>query len=295
MDTYDFESKHIYRKRRESAIDRLLNIPIKMRRVAYLDTKEALDTISYLKRGYRAENLWAINNNPAELAHLTMKLDKLSLPKVNTVGLDFEYALDHRIPAVDVIDFDGMGNVGNKMAFMLGKITESRPNAVYGVTVLAGRETDNIYGIWVKNLPPVASHTSFGTLVHSRHSQRLFVLLNIILNGNPCEATKTYKRRPTTDDETTSKDHWYSNLHEEYGMFKDDKSLDTEWDVPTHCRIHITKLYWDIYMSTSKQPMLWCVCKCEPHREIKTVKSYLRLTKDVKGLVLPYCTAGVYR
>jgi hypothetical protein len=50
MDTYDFTNKHIYRKRREYAIDRIINKPIALRKVAYLDTKEALDTISYLNR-----------------------------------------------------------------------------------------------------------------------------------------------------------------------------------------------------------------------------------------------------
>ena len=198
MDTYDFESKHIYRKRRETAIDRSLSKPIGLRKVAYLDTKEALDTISYLKRGYKAENLWAINNNPAEMALLSMKLSILKLPKINTVGLDFEDALNRRVPEVDIIDFDGMGNIGNNMAFMLQNITKKRPNTVFGVTVLGGRENNSIYGIIIKTMPIVPSrvcHTSFGTPVTARHSLRLFVLLNLIMNGSPIKTDKIYKKR----------------------------------------------------------------------------------------------------
>ncbi len=45
VDSYDFGNKHLYRKRREIAVDRMLSRPKALRRVAYLDTKEALDTI----------------------------------------------------------------------------------------------------------------------------------------------------------------------------------------------------------------------------------------------------------
>jgi hypothetical protein len=106
MDTYDFESKHLYRRRREQAIDKICSAgKFRDRKVAYLDTGEALDTIAYLKRGYRPQNLWAINRNPAEVAWLTRKLKSLNFPTINTVGLEFEEALFARIPEVDIIDF----------------------------------------------------------------------------------------------------------------------------------------------------------------------------------------------
>jgi hypothetical protein len=73
------------------------------------------------------------------------------MPRVNTVGLDFEDALDRRTPEVDVIDFDGMGNIGNNLVFLLQKIAHKRPNVILGVTILAGREGGNLYGEFVKS------------------------------------------------------------------------------------------------------------------------------------------------
>ena len=263
MDTYDFESKHIYRERRESAIDKVISIPIGLRRIAYLDTKEALDTISYLNRGYKAENLYAINNNPAELAHLTRKLDSLNLPHVNTVGLDFEDALNRRVPNVDVIDFDGMGNLSDKLGYMIGRITQSRTKAVFGITILAGRENISA-GMWNILLKAYSQYkkdymnkTSFETDVNVNHFNRLS-LLTMMLNYGRTDAKDTIK---------------INNKK---------------------CQIHITKLYWDVYISISNQPMLWAIYRCEPHQKLN-FESYKKIIRNTYCLATPICCHNRFR
>jgi hypothetical protein len=256
MDTYDFENKHLYRKRREIAIDRMISKPIKLRKVAYLDTKEALDTISYLRRGYTPENLYAINNNPAEVAHLTMTLKKNNLPQINTIGLDFEDALLRRVPTVDIIDFDGMGCLSNKLDNMLNRIVRTRPEAVYGITILCGRESrpSGIWGILIKNIPlHKITKTSFGTDINPNHFQRLWLLLNICLSGK-------------TGGDIESK---------------------------PICITHIKKIIWDVYMSISKQPMLWVICKIEKHKKINE-REKIKMFVNTNKICCPVCMGKGY-
>lgn len=210
MDSYDFASKHLYRQRRETIIDRFTVGNAHMRKVAYLDTGEALDTIAYLRRGYQPQNLWAVNNSPAQVAQLTKTLKTNSLPLINTIGLDFEDALDRRIPEVDIIDFDGMSCLNSNLTEMLQRIVAKRPRAVYGITLLAGRELD-VFNRLVKS-DENTSRTSFNTVVNPNHERRLQTLLAYIRSQETC-------------------------IH------------------------HIHEIAWDVYMSTSRQPMLWSVFK----------------------------------
>jgi hypothetical protein len=262
MDSYDFQSKHLYRSRRESAIDRMLSKPKALRTVAYLDTGEALDTISYLRRGYKPEHLWAINNNPAEVAHLSMTLKREGLPMVNTIGLDFEDALTRRVPMVDVVDFDGMSCLHDAVVFMLSRVVKSRPSAIFGFTLLGGREhfTTNIpapddrngdefwrtnYRVHGKNIPDIL--TSFGQQVNGRHGWRVRFLLEGI-QGAGCKSRE--------------------------------------------CVVHVQRVVWDVYQSTSGQPMCWAVVDCEPHTTISPFNTgqLRKAQKAIKGLVpMPFC------
>lgn len=260
MDTYDFASKHLYRARRETAIDRLANGNPYTRRVAYLDTGEALDTIAYLRRGYQPQNLYAINRNPAEVAVLTKKLKSLRLPSVQTIGLDFEEALQTRIPDVDVIDFDGMGCLSINLVHMLKRIALTRRKGVYCITLLGGRESNSL--TWMfrdsedKILPASSVKTSFGTDVNENHARRLHNCIN--------------------------------------ALCIDDSQKDPN-NALGECIIHLTKLLWDSYMSISKQPMVWGVVAVEPHTSI-TAKRLLKLRQmkspllDLPACVLPKLT-----
>jgi hypothetical protein len=185
MDTYDFESKHLYRQRRESAIDRLAPGNPFTRKVAYLDTSEALDTIAYLKRGYQPQNLWAINDVPAEVAHITMKLARLGLPRVNVVGVDFEKALMQRVPKVDVVNFDGTKPLSQEMADSLFRMAKLRPTAVWAVTFLAARESRGRFTAPLfkacaccRNGERYRCRTSFNRDVNARHYRRTASILH---------------------------------------------------------------------------------------------------------------------
>lgn len=247
MESYAFETKQQYRKRRNLAIDRANSSKrFRDRRIAYLDTREGLDTINYLQRGYRAKNLWAINREPVEVALLTQKLDKLGLPRVNTVGLDFEEALETRVPEVDVIDFDGMSNLHGNLIDMLRRILENRPKGTLGITILAARETRDYAPkdsqiTWLRYLD--GGVTSFDQQINIHHEDRLDTLLTSITGGY------------------------------------DDDGI-------AFCSRHVTYLEWDVYMSTSKQPMLWCVVNYEPHHS-SNFGELLSLLKRTK--TIPWC------
>lgn len=264
METYDFASKHLYRQRRESAIERMAPGNKYTRRVAYLDTAEALDTISYLQRGYQPKNLWAINRNPAVVAHLTMKLDSLGLPRVNTVGMEFEEALERRVPEVDIVDFDGMSCLHGKLVQSLSRIIESRPKVTLGMTLLAARETGlfsmtvefpdrwaqkTIYETSMLNRLEGIRHTSFGTpVINIRHLERIWVALYTI-------ASPYFARRTETMEE---------------------------------CKIHFTRVLWDTYKSISNQTMCWFIVNSEPHHKLSG-KELTRIRKETLNAYVPQC------
>jgi hypothetical protein len=64
-------------------------------------------------------------------------------------------------------------------------------------------------------------------------------------------------------------------------------------DVPTMpelpCLVHVEKFYWDIYISISGQPMLWAVCQCSPHYEIKSLKEIKKIVKNTHHMYFPRC------
>ncbi len=282
MDSYDFREKEGYRARREVAIDRMCNVNKKLRRVAYLDTKEALDTMSYLRRGYRSENLFPINNNPAEIAVLTKTLRAKGFPDVNGVGLDFEDALARRVPDVDVIDFDGMSCLHDKLVAMISRVVSSRPRAVYGATLLGGREQrrSGLFASFIRVQKHMrasgdstrwVTSTSFGTHVSEGHAERVLLLTTFGLSG---------RMHPSGP---------YKKLSEMSEAEKVEDARAAKEIEHSPCRIHIHHLMWDVYISTSHQPMVWVVADCRPHKEFKSYRELLRLCRDTSLLAIPHC------
>jgi hypothetical protein len=273
--------------------------PVVLRKVAYLDTGEALDTMSYLRRGYRPENLWAINRNPAEVAHLTRTLEAHGLPRINTVGLEFERALSERIPIVDVIDFDGMSQLHDKMVDMLGRIANQRKNIIFGVTLLGGREmgleVGDVTGFHVKHVTEnrIGSKvtTSFNRLVNPAHAARVETLLSYAFTSQPNseerfaeferweetinrELPDVAERMRNSNRRDTSRRPFEDMLYEVWGR--------------TMCSIHVERLLWDVYMSTSRQPMVWVVFKTTLHTWM-TRKETAHQNHKTRGLAIPAC------
>lgn len=189
-------------------------------------------------------------------------MKSMNLPTINTYRLDFEDALDRKIPAVDIIDFDGMGCLNNKLSVMLQRITLSRPKAVYGVTLLGGRESIKSGPWWpmIKHLPINKTvKTSYGSSVNRNHYARVWILLNVIMNGNVID-----KEGPNCNIE----------------------------EFNSVCRSHITKIFWDVYMSISKQPMIWVVMKITSHKKLK-LKTLKKIMKNTKHMYSPICSSSL--
>lgn len=241
---YDFPTKTIYRQRKRIAIGSLCKKPVALRKVAFLDTSEALDTIFYLKSGYRAENLYAINRSAAQLAHLTRTLDKQGYPRINTVSGEFYDALLEQVPFVDIVDFDGTGNLHTNFTRKLALMIEVLPTSIFIVNMLVGREqdTDEGFGGFIKlwkragygDLTGI-KHSSFGTSIEALHLNRLQLLFL----------------------------HGFSGCDYLYRK---------------GCDFHVEKFMWDVYRSESNQSMLWVAAKIGPHVDNWSGKTYVMTT-----------------
>lgn len=245
MESYDFETKQRYRQRKLLSFDRLCSRPVGIRRVAYLDTAEALDTINFLKRGYKPENLWAINRSSAQVACLSRRLDALGLPRVNTIGLDFFEALERKVGDVDIIDFDGTGCLTDHLVEKIGCSVAIRRVSVYSLTLLGGRETHHnqttiLKDVMKEEFQDIAI-TSFGTTTPASHRARVKTMMMAFV-----DVGKT--NRP--------------------------------------CLFHATKILWDVYLSTSNQPMIWMATKLEPHRKLSRL-DLQKMANKSNGLTYP--------
>lgn len=258
MKTYNFPTKELYRNRREMSINKFCKKPVSLRRVAYLDTSEALDTLTYLSRGYRPENLYPINLNPAEIAHLTRKIRAAGYSDVNGIGMDFFRAMRERVPEVDIIDFDGTGCLDLEFSKDLTMLILDRPQIILCLMILAGRERDYFReGILEHNQATEDRpyHTSFNTEIRASHFTRMTILARLV-SGKLVKSL-----------------------------------LDDRPELDTSCFTHVERLFWDVYKSISGQPMLWTVVKYSPHCRIsdKEFKKLLRVTSDIDVLCRPLC------
>lgn len=247
---YNFQAKALYRSRKLSAIDRLCRTPKKLRTIVYLDTAQALDTQSYLRAGYSASNLYAVNKNPAEVAVLTRRLKELGLPRVNTIGLDLLKAFTRgRLPKPNVVDFDGVSQLCSGGVYQLALLADLAPCVVVA-TVLAGREQGSIAHA-VRQLGELESvaRTSFNTPVRPSHKARAQMLIDHLTLA-PI-ATK----------------------------------LGT-------CLLHATNTLWDVYVSTSGQPMCWVAASIERHSESHPPQKMILAACRSKGYRGPLATTG---
>lgn len=254
---YDFDEKQSgYRIPVWNAVDAMLEKPKALRRVAYLDTADALDTVELLRRGYSSENLVAINRSPAQVAALTMRLARIGLPRVHTRGADFADYVANCGRQFDVLSFDGCGNViGRSLRqFFTGlgaAIAESRPRVVT-LTLLGGRESPEITRALRESTALFGSiRTSSGAADQQHHLARLRWVI-CLLQG-----------------------------------FKYEERL--------VCATHVVDFRWGTYMSASGQPMVWGVLRTAPpvHRRVRDEARELRdlgvSKRCVSAGILPLC------
>jgi hypothetical protein len=159
--------------------------------VAYLDTKEALETRFLLDRGYSADRLLAINRNPAEVALLTRGLMDGGYPKVKTAGLSWDRAIAERAgERVDVLNFDGTSCAHVDLFETLYDSCQRVRPRVLAVNMLAGREQGgfNYHVKYCMEHEAPTKTTSYGRDVKGTHYGRAWAMLHAITDarGGPC-------------------------------------------------------------------------------------------------------------
>jgi len=228
-----------YRVINQQVLDRLLpEQSTPRRRMIYLDTGEALQTISLLKHGYRPENLLAVNADPREIAVLTETLDRIGYPRVGTRhGLFEDIAWGVQ---TDVLDFDGTGHIGK--ADGVGEILLT--NAVYGTT------------------PKVVSFT-----IHSgrEHGATMAALKDCHLNNLSRMVPAT-----TSSGRTVSAQHWWRLVT---CLLKICNAASGE---ARTCLWHVNDWGWDVYQSESGSMMAWMAARLSPHRAHPTRAAQLK-------------------
>lgn len=178
---YAFAAKDEYRRKLWLWVDANIRPqrPVRKRVVAYLDTRDGLETRFLLSLGYRPEHLHAINSNPADMALLTMRLRADGLPQVQTHGIDFARVVESEKIRFDVMSFDGCGHIAspNTLRCVRKMSAVARPGCVITATVLAGRESG-----FVARAIERAGDEAHPSLGRKSHLRRLLWLEHVIVS-----------------------------------------------------------------------------------------------------------------
>lgn len=126
-------------------VDRRLGyIARRYRRVLILDESGALETLFLLRRGYRPENIHVVNKNPAVVAHVSMRCEKLGFRKPHTHGGDVSKILESlstRGVALHAVHLDFCGNADRAIILKISECVQHiATGTVLAVTVERARE-----------------------------------------------------------------------------------------------------------------------------------------------------------
>jgi hypothetical protein len=139
-DRYQSEQKARYRRQFWQAAIKMAGRAPGTFSAAVLETSTGGEVRELLALGVAPENIHAINDNAALLAHLTRSLERDGLGRVNTHGRKMLDALE-RIGRVDVVNYDGIGPVrspGSEWCETVRRL--ARYGELVGVNVLGARE-----------------------------------------------------------------------------------------------------------------------------------------------------------
>jgi hypothetical protein len=144
---YDFGAKRDYRRRIWSLITRDLPVPKRDSKILFLPSKEGAEIEMALRRGFREENLFAVDKSPALVA--TAKWRK-SFPGVRFKAGELPRAAErfkedgHRF---DVALLDLCSNFSQPLIRALvgfGQRADLSPNALVSISAMRGRETGDL-------------------------------------------------------------------------------------------------------------------------------------------------------
>jgi len=193
---YNFEEKQKYRKQIWDTFAKELNPETAV--VAFLPSKEGFEIPIALKRGFKEENLIAIDKNPALIACAGWRKE---YPKVKFYGSNIiratERILNDKIN-IDAVNLDLCGNLSLTMMQMVKKIVDenikSIPNKklIVAITMFEGREQHAINymaDIIIESSKPINHlYNGFNTNTPEINginlSKRLYVLLYDIFSKN---------------------------------------------------------------------------------------------------------------
>jgi hypothetical protein len=138
---YSFEAKEtLYRTQVWGAVESFCSVPVKLRRIAILDTAQGLEVRHLLARGYSPQNILVINYSAAQLAAMTLSLRREGIEGVRTKAGDFCEVLMNEKTRVHVIGFDTTSNAASDdFERIAGPVLVHQPECLIEV-MLGGRE-----------------------------------------------------------------------------------------------------------------------------------------------------------
>jgi hypothetical protein len=161
---------------------------------------------------------------------LTAKLKREGMAQVKTAGIEFDRAVFERLGGdgtVDIINFDGMGCLHHDLVRVLMQSAFVATPSVVAVNMLGGREA---------KLERV--NMAFDRAVRN-DADALPTMTSFGKRVNPNHALRVRTLVKRTFDSVSS----------------------------LRCWAHVHSIAWDVYISSSKQPMVWCVLGIEPHSD----------------------------
>lgn len=139
---YDFGNKKQYRRTIWNHADECMIKPRSKRRVLIIETSECEEVLFLVSKGYRPENIHAVNRKAAELAWMTRRLrDHHGIVGVHTHAIDVFDLLEKEslIDQLDAINLDLTGPVSRTLMVRLMSL-KLHDEMFVSVTVLRGRE-----------------------------------------------------------------------------------------------------------------------------------------------------------
>lgn len=247
-------------------------IPVHRRVVLYLETRHGHETDRLLRRGYKPQNLHAVNWVPAELAVLNARLKKERGITVVSHGVELTRAIRDTAGLIDIYDCD-LTTTADRATSVMHLIAQlGKPSRVVTATVQCGREGEG----WLRRTIKAMGREGV---------KRLSVI------------------GKSASDNTEHLTQLTANDMQRLG-FLTSSAAQANNDFDAKCTSHIVKWRNGKYVSSSGHGMLWAVMKLVPHND-EDIREINELAEDTglalasalhiaaHGLIAPWCALRV--
>lgn len=141
---YNFANKRHWRRTLWNQIESLSNINRNNCIVVCLDTTQGGEVEFLLRRGYRPQNIYAVNYNVAQVVVMNKNISKRLGCKVNILGIGIDRAIQKIISqgiTPNVVNMDFCSQLCKETINTMQNVSASLPsNSVISVNLLRGRE-----------------------------------------------------------------------------------------------------------------------------------------------------------